>query len=488
MAKVSRPQSADGSHTKPMRSSPLAATFMVPMSGIDESLTITTPPICHVLPPKSCQEFDPLSTATTPRRNRPQSLYLPSSDSGLAPRTVAAEWEIDPLQRLSISRTPLRPRPSSGIHTFRLPIPIVEEEPDWQGELDAADTSSKDTSCNSSTSEITPSRSKSQPQVDSWYTTNTYDVTPRFSRLGLSAPTVIMPLSPKEHRRLSRNKGLPRTNSSSTINTTTPPKRFFIPSLSSKVSLTPARVSLEPPQPFKPLSRTLSTASSSESSSIASNSQCGTPTVVSSSMSSPSLTRSRNSEDSISTWCESLPPATPHLERDMALPGEKNGEVCEEAKEEVDVGEFGLDGHHDRDRDRDHAQFHYSDITITIQHDSNNDETGSDPRSQAQPTLTVTSSTTANASFLSPTFPKDVKKERRRSLRKKLTMRTMSMMTPLTTSMTKLPEMPVSTPTVMVTNSEDTLLSTSSISLPTPRMKKKRSNFRSVLRNFMARW
>ena len=427
MAKVPRPHSADGSHTKPMRSSPLAgpvlnhspATFMVPIPGIDESLTITTPPICHVLPPKSCQEFDSLSESSSSLRrknitassNRPQSLYLPStstSDIGPAPRTVAAEWEIDPLQSLSISRTPVRPRPSSGITSFRLPIPIVEEEPDWQEELDAADTSSKDTSCNSSTSEFTPSRSKSQPHVDSWYTINTYDVTPRFSRLGLSAPTVVMPLSPKEHRRLSKNNSLARTNSIGSISTTTPPKRFFIPSLGSKASLTPARVSLQPPQPSKLLSRTLSTASSSESSSIASNSQCETLTPVSST-SSPSLTRSRSSEDSISTWCESLPPTTPHLERDA----ENNGPGCERDKEEVGVGEFG-------GLDRGQAQFHYSDITITIKDASDNDESRPEPHSQPQSTLTLTPPTTTNPSFLSPTFPKDVKKERRRSLRKKL--------------------------------------------------------------------
>jgi hypothetical protein len=237
------------------------------------------------------------------------------------------------------------------------------------------------------------------------------------------------------------------------------------------------------------------------------------------------LTRSRSSEDSISTWYESLPPTTPHLERDATLPAENNGEDCERDNEAVDkemkgVGEFGH---------RDHAQFHYSDITITIKNDSDDGESRLSrlsPHSQSQPTLTLPPSApqqTANTSFQIPTFPKDVKKERG-ALRKKLvriklqpvddiddlenipspfsalnlkTMTRMSVMTPITRPAevgrveVGLPEVPVaalSIPTVMVTNSEDTLLTASSISLPTPIVKKKRSSFRSVLRSFIARW
>ena len=521
MAKVPRPKSADGSHTRPMRSSPLAGPALnrspAPMSSNNEiNEMITTPPICHVSQPMSCQGFESLSpdsSSSTFRRksitagsNRSQSLYIPTSDNGHAPRTAAAEWEIDPLQSLSISRTP-RPRPSA-IPSFRIPIPIVEEE-NWEVETDAADSSSKNTSRNSSLSEFTPSRSTSEPQVNSWYTANTYDVTPRFSRLGLSGSTVVMPLSPKEHRRLSKNPSLARTNSTSSTSTTTPPKRFFIPSsLNSKPSPTPIPESLELPQlqhQSKPLSRTLSTASNSETSSITSNSQCETPTPISTSTSAQSLTRSRDSEN--------------------------DGEKCERDMEEVDgeVAELpSLKGH----RDRDHAQFHYSDITITIKNDTDDDgpRPDSHPQSQPQPPLlTLTpptpQSTTTNAPFPTPTLPKEG------SLRKKLvriklqpvndvddledvssplnvtymkTMTTLSMMTPITTTKiievgkvaVGLPEAPVpvvlpatvSIPTVMVTNSEDTLISASSISLPTPVVKKKRTTFRSVLRGFIARW
>ena len=578
MTKARRPKSADAhvGNTKPMRSSPLAgpalsrslATPVLTVSSnkpTDPLLTVTTPPICHVLHPKSSQNLDSCDsgsstpTGTISRRRglgpitagsaRSQSLYIPStssSDSGHALpslRTPASEWEIDPLQSLTISRTPLRPRPSSGIASFRLPIPIVEEEPDWQvEELDGTDSSSKNTSCNSSTSDFPKSRSASQPQVNSWYTTNTYDVTPRFSRLGLSASTVVMPLSPKEHRRLSRNTSLARTNTTTTTTTTTglPTKRFFIPSLSSKPSTpaTPTRVPLQPPKPLpaqtsskrQPLSRTFSNTSSSETSSIGSNSQCETPTPISMSTSSPSLIRSRSSEDSISTWYESLPPTTPHLEH-MTLPTESDGEEHKPDKGAVD-GEIGGEFRGHRDHDGDHGQFHYSDITITI-NSASGDETQPDQvlterlDLHPQPTSQPAPQPTTNSPFQIPTFPKDVKKERG-SLRKRLvriklqpvhnvddledvsssfstlkikTMTTMRLTTPVTRAAevggkvpVGLPEVPVpvvllpATLSVPVINSEDTLVSTSSISLPISTSMKKRSTFKNVFKKFITRW
>ena len=570
-----RPKSADGhvANTRPLRSSPLAgpalnpslATPVLTMSTNeptdDPLLRVPTPPICHVLHPKSSQNLDSCdscsSTPTTSRRrglgpitagaNRSQSLYIPSTststlDSGHASpslRTRALEWEIDPLQSLSISRTPVRPRPSSGIASFRLPIPIVEEEPDCQvEEIDVTDLSSKDTSRNSSTSEFTNSRSSSQPPVNSWYTSNTYDVTPRFSRLGLSSSTVVMPLSLKEHRRVSRrNTSLAKTNTSTSDSSTTslPMKRFFIPSLSSKSS-TATRVPLQPPPlpsqtspKHPPLLRTFSTTSSSETSSIASNYQCETPTPISTSASSPSLTRSRSSEDSISTWYESLPPTTPYLEH-MPLPAENDGPEYERDKGAVD-GEMRRVGGEFRGHDGgggDHGKVHCSDITITIKSASDDDETMTErPDLHPQPaSQQAAPQSMTNSPFQTPTFPKDVKKERS-SLRKKLvriklqpvhdvddledisssfsslnikTMTTIRLTTPITTRAAEgkvsvgLPEVPMpllpatlSVP-VVVNNSEDTLLSTSSISLPITTSKKKRSTFRSVFRNFIARW
>jgi hypothetical protein len=517
LTQARRPKSADGhvANTKPLRSSPLAGPALLTTPVLLKTVSddpVPTPPSCHVLYPKSSQNLDSCdSSPTTSRRRglapiagRPQSLYISSTSD----RTRASEWEIDPLQSLTISRTPVRPRPSSGIASFRLPIPIVEEELECQvEEIDITDSSSKETSRNSSTSDCSDSRSSSQPQVNSWYTVNTYDVTPRFSRLGLSASTVVMPLSPKEHRRVSRRNTA----------TSLPTKRFFLPSKPSTLPLEPLQTS--------PLSRTFSTTSSSETSSIASNSQCETPTPISTSTSSPSLIRSRSSEDSISTWYESLPPTTPHLEH-MPLPAENDGEEYKGTGEMEGVGEF---------RD---GQIHYSDITITIKSD---DETRPDqvlmtterrpdlhPQSQ-QPAATPqpTTTTTTNSPFQTPTFPKDVKKERS-SLRKKLvriklqpvhdvddlenisstlnnikTMTTIRLSTPIPSPpraaevMVGLPEVPVplvlpattlSVPVAVVNNSEDTLLSTSSISLPISTSKKKRSTFKNLFKHFIARW
>ena len=461
MTKARRRKSADGhlSNTKPLRSSPLAgpalnrspATPLLTVSSYESTVdSLSTPPTSHVLYPKSSQNSDSedssSSTLATPRRRvlgpnaagsgRCKSLHIPSTSSAdighpsSSIRPSASEWEIDPLQSLSISRTPVRPRPASGISSFRPPIPTVEEEP-----VEGLYPSSKDTSRNSSTSEFTISRSPSQPQVNSWYTANTYDVTPRFSRLGLSSSTVVMPLSVKEHRRVSRRNSTiakPKTISANSSTPSLPTKRFFLPS----------RAPLQPPPPLPSskhpdLSRTFSTTSSSENSSITSHSQCETPTPISTCASSPSLSRSRSSEDSISTWNESLPPTTPYLVH-MPLPADNDGP---EYKRAVDgemmrgVGGGGVyRGHHDRDGDLD-KKIHYSDITITIKSASEDHETRPDQvlmstelhsqptsqqqQQQQQQQQPAPQPTTINTPFQTPTFPKDIKKERS-SLRKKL--------------------------------------------------------------------
>jgi hypothetical protein len=208
----------------------------------------------------------------------------------------------------------------------------------------------------------------------------------------------------------------------------------------------------------------------------------------------------------------------------MTLPAD--GEAYERDKGAVDGG---IGGHYDRD-----GQIHYSDITITIKNASeDDDETRPDqvlmttellpqPTSQQQP---VPPQPTTTNSLTIPTFPKDVvKKERGSSLRKKLvriklqpvhdvddledfssstlnlikTMTTITLTTPTTKEKVAvgLPETPlplvlpstVSVPAV-INDSEDTLLSTtSSISLPILSTKKKRSTFKNLFKNFIARW
>jgi hypothetical protein len=214
----------------------------------------------------------------------------------------------------------------------------------------------------------------------------------------------------------------------------------------------------------------------------------------------------------------------------MTLPAENEGEEYERDKGAVDgemrgVGEFRGGGDHD--------QIHYSDITITIK-SASDDGTRPDQvlitkeRLHPQPTSQPAPQPTTNSPFQTPTFPKDVKKERI-SLRKKLvriklqpvhdvddledfsssfstleikTLTTIRLTAPITRAAVLggkvavgLPEVlvPVVLPAtvsapVVVINSEDTLVSTSSISLPISTSKKKRSTYKSLFKKFIARW
>ena len=577
MTHTRRPKSADSS-TKPLRSSPLAGpvlnhpllAFTAPAPVVeptDQLLMFTTPPLCQ-LHPKSChfcdacsasptttfrrRNYGPIAAATMHSSGRSQSLYAPPTGRASSTRTVIAmpEWEIDPLQNPIIPpRTPksrLRPQTSSGIPSsgFRRPIPIVEEEAD----LDVIESStSKDTSRNSSTSEFTHSRSTSLTHDNSWYTANPYGVTPRFSRLGLSASNVVMPLSPKEHRRLSSRT---RTSSSAsytttTTTTTTTTKRLSAPSPKPPpISPAPAptRISLQPhPHPPPPtqrpsLPRTIScTTSSSETSSIASTSQLETPTPISTSTSAPSLTRSRNSEDSLSTSYESWPPTTPPPERGTAFPAEEeeeDGKKHERDKGKVDDEEemerieecCGHPGH-------DHDQIHYSDVTVKNDSDDDGEtqpdqELGSDSITIEQPKTLLsrhqlqqpTPQPTLNPSFRTVTFPKDIKKgrdsQRKPLVRIKLqsvdiddlaahssyfsstmgikTTTTTTTMAPLTTAEGEAGQQEVvvvvGLPEVQILPAEDMLASAPPLLLPTPTLKKKRSTLKSILKNFIGRW
>ncbi|KAF9036338.1 hypothetical protein BJ165DRAFT_1508017 [Panaeolus papilionaceus] len=55
-----------------------------------------------------------------------------------------------------------------------------------------------------SPSSPTPRPKRTTPSNNSWYTANTWGEIPKFTRLGLSAPGVVLPISAKEHMRLKR--------------------------------------------------------------------------------------------------------------------------------------------------------------------------------------------------------------------------------------------------------------------------------------------
>ncbi|KAF8800112.1 hypothetical protein BYT27DRAFT_6844143 [Phlegmacium glaucopus] len=501
---------------------------------------ITTPPLCKLhqnLDSASTQPFcDACSSSSTTfgRRNlstagmpsssgRSLSLYAPDTVQApsLSTRTAIAmpEWEIDPLQNPMPLRTPksrTRPQTSSGIPSFRPPIPILEEEL----EVDA----------------VEPSASKSKD--NSWYTANPYDVTPRFSRLGLSASGVVMPLSPKEHRRLSSTTRT--TSNGSTSNSTSPTtKRFSIVSARSPKSppISPTRISLQPPaQSHPPSSRTVS-ATSSETSSIASQRETRTP--ISASTSAPSLTRSRNSGDSLSTSYESCPP-TPLPERNTVLPTEEDEE--ERVRDKREVNDGGITGGIGIGAVEEFHGHRYSDVTL--KNDSSDAETQPDqglarieqpealiypdPQHQLQPQSTSNSNPTyqptTNPPIQTPTFPKVIKKgrdsQRKQVVRVKLQpvdlddlegvqssfstvgiKTTAEPMTAITTTVTATATTtmtPLTTPTISTTkaevgereeevtvDSEETL--TNVPPLPSPILKKKKSTFKSIWKSFFGR-
>ncbi|KAG5644852.1 hypothetical protein DXG03_007582 [Asterophora parasitica] len=71
---------------------------------------------------------------------------------------------------------------------------------------------------------------------NNWLTTNTYDTTPRFSRLGISASSVVLPVSAREYKRVAAKKtGPPPTNTSGSFRASTLAS-FSVPSLMSNAS------------------------------------------------------------------------------------------------------------------------------------------------------------------------------------------------------------------------------------------------------------
>lgn len=419
MPKTRRPKSADSS-TKPLRSSPLAGP------------ALALPALCH-LHPKSLdaneqqQPFCDSCSVALRRRNytliTTSTRSLSNSDGTTAaaarPRPAVPEWDTDPFQSIP-PRSRLRPQSSSGVSPFRRPIPIVEEEDEIEGSSTSKDTSNDTSyaSTNSSTSEFTTTAStasttRSPPSLtrdNSWYTANPYDVTPRFSRLGLSGSTVVMPLSPKEHRKLSRNNSSASTKSNSTSPTIkiVPPPPIIIDT--PKYPTPPTRISLQPPSPTLPSSSSSSSPQLQETlsrttsiSSIASASQLEMHMPISRRTSAPSLTRSRNSGDSLSTSYESLSPTTPPLEVTETV--DDNGD---------DDGEIRAEIHYSvKDNDttttRPDRELTASNLIGRLVHPDH-----LPPQSPSLPTTTTTTTTlSAQTPFIqTPTFPKDIKKGR----------------------------------------------------------------------------
>lgn len=167
----------------------------------------------------------------------------------------------------------------------------------------------------------TPSRDNNDSPpagVENWLTTNTYETTPRFSRLGLGASSVVLPVSAREYKHKERR--LSRT--------------------SSKTSLSS----------FDSLNTNMRTGSSSRAPSFIGTgigSFLGSGDIGSrgTSQSLPSLSLTRTTSGASGSGCSSrarssmeLRPPSPGM---SGLPAPSLSDLCSLDEEEGDLGEFG---------------------------------------------------------------------------------------------------------------------------------------------------
>ncbi|KAF8148412.1 hypothetical protein B0H34DRAFT_263043 [Crassisporium funariophilum] len=207
-----------GSTRKPLRSSPLAgpvlshyraasseehlAVHSDAVSNTSSTVLPTTPPSCHVRPKSSHSighpvisiKFDSKSTLSPNVRRRTRPLSAMQTSQQLPSTYIATE-------------------------SFDVPVPNI---PDWAIIPSSSTSRSSQTTYPHSTDNIGSSSNSmgkaSKPsscvQDNSWYTANPYEITPRFSRLSLSAKGIVMPVSAKGHQRLPMRPNSANTNSS----------------------------------------------------------------------------------------------------------------------------------------------------------------------------------------------------------------------------------------------------------------------------------
>ncbi|KAF8994905.1 hypothetical protein BDQ17DRAFT_1430770 [Cyathus striatus] len=239
--------------SKPLRSSPLAGpalssegSTLKPPTSLDDRLSrvsshpdlalLTPPPPVRHARPKSSQGFETSEAGPSRAPTSPviDAAALPDSPSrhsfflGLEKRrskclSVSSPLEVPPVacppvpewalqQRSTHIKSQRRPRSSHAdlernrftqprpMSTHGYPIP------------------------NGSTSSLTvpvPSlphaSSPRESSGGSWLTTNSYDTTPRFSRLGLASSNVVLPVSAREHKRLSKTSSNASIRSTATV-------------------------------------------------------------------------------------------------------------------------------------------------------------------------------------------------------------------------------------------------------------------------------
>jgi len=222
---------------KPLRSSPLAGSVLQADETIVQvketpklkpSRIVSTPDLASILIPPPVAKRSRPRTAEGSQNIFPTSVPLPTSPDTIKESAVShAFYSGNSAKQAS---THLGRSASSAQSSFSaFPTPAVCPPTSKAGStphLRAAFRSSPHTVCPTTTTPPPLSSSK-KPSAGcsssvhpnsgdtSWLIANPYEITPKFTRLGLASPHVVLPLCAREHRRLARQ------NSKSSVKTST---------------------------------------------------------------------------------------------------------------------------------------------------------------------------------------------------------------------------------------------------------------------------
>ncbi|KAF8647316.1 hypothetical protein AX16_006778 [Volvariella volvacea WC 439] len=279
---------------KPVRSSPLAGPAVLSLNDSTVSLHDSSPPSpvervssspnltptpslqpqsIYAKRPRSSQGLADTPPSATLRKSfssgRVTFLGVPSQ-GGVRPDRSSDEISISSSQSSALHVQLHRPRVASVEFT---PTPSVPESISRATSQDS-DKSGKDNErgkhvLNSPRPKSSESLRSTGGTQDNWLTANPYEATPRFSRLGLGADGVVLPVSAK-HYRSNSDKSLSRSSSRTSISSRLAHRPSLSFSLFQSTATTPEEEDVKPPLPSPSDSSHASSTTPSTSSSRAS--------------------------------------------------------------------------------------------------------------------------------------------------------------------------------------------------------------------------
>lgn len=208
---------------KPLRSSPLAGSVFQADETIAEVKQTTKLKPSRIV---STPDFAPLLIPPPPaKRSRPRSaegsqdISLPSAPQRLNPDAIRGStlphifFSGNPAKQASTDLGRSASSAQSSISTFPAPAlrPLINQAgyrstPHLRSAFRRPSTVH---GCPTTLLGSKPSSAEHSSSVhrgsgdNSWLIANPYEVTPKFTRLGLASPGIVLPLSPREHRRLA---------------------------------------------------------------------------------------------------------------------------------------------------------------------------------------------------------------------------------------------------------------------------------------------